>query len=427
MREERTEVLVVGAGPVGLFAANLLADAGVEVQIIDSQPNTASRSYACALHSRSLGLLAGLGLSDALLAGGRKVDRLVFGDALAKRDQVEFSSLDDRFPFILIAAQSQLEGLLEQRLRQRHGLGVAWGHRFDSIQPAPDGAAVDIEELGGTGTGYVVPHWEAVVKRRSSLLARFVIGADGAQSLVRQRLGLKQEPAGSAASYRAYEFTAKEPNSVPATVIIDNDSTSVLWPLAQNRYRWTFQSTKSPADFPEKDRRLVEFERLRTDNVLRQRIQELAGKRAGWCAPQIEEILWTAEVSFRPWLVDHYGKGACWLAGDAAHQTGPVGAQSMNIGLAEAADLTTALRSILGGTGSAALLDEYDAKWRREWTALLGIQSEHGSTAPQPAAPTAGATWSRAHAAQICPFLPGSGGEWRLLAAQLGLVSEQNK
>ena len=57
MREERTEVLVVGAGPVGLLTAILLAEAGIEVRIIDREARTTVRSYACALHPRTLRLL----------------------------------------------------------------------------------------------------------------------------------------------------------------------------------------------------------------------------------------------------------------------------------------------------------------------------------------------------------------------------------
>src|SRR5450759_4929123 len=71
MREERTEVLVVGAGPVGLLTAILLAEAGIEVRIIDREGCTTSRSYACALHPRTLKLLEGMGLAAPVLEAGR--------------------------------------------------------------------------------------------------------------------------------------------------------------------------------------------------------------------------------------------------------------------------------------------------------------------------------------------------------------------
>ena len=78
MREERTEVLVVGAGPVGLWTALLLAEAGVETIIIDREEHTTARSYACALHPQTLARLQRLGLAQALLEQGRRVPRSRF-------------------------------------------------------------------------------------------------------------------------------------------------------------------------------------------------------------------------------------------------------------------------------------------------------------------------------------------------------------
>ncbi len=71
MREERTEVLVVGAGPVGLLTAILLAEGGIETRIIDREERTTVRSYACALHPRTLKLLERMGLAAAILERGR--------------------------------------------------------------------------------------------------------------------------------------------------------------------------------------------------------------------------------------------------------------------------------------------------------------------------------------------------------------------
>src|SRR5207302_279485 len=76
MRTERTDVLVVGAGPVGLFSALQLASNGIDVTVIDRESGTAARSYACVLHQSTLGLLDQHGLIDEALEVGRRIDTI---------------------------------------------------------------------------------------------------------------------------------------------------------------------------------------------------------------------------------------------------------------------------------------------------------------------------------------------------------------
>jgi 2-polyprenyl-6-methoxyphenol hydroxylase-like FAD-dependent oxidoreductase len=113
MRKQDTEVLVVGAGPVGLLTTLLLAEAGIQAQIIDLGKGTATRSYACALHPASIQLLARLGLADALMHAGRRVSRAAFYQGETRQAELSFESLPGDFPFVLVVPQSALEGLLE--------------------------------------------------------------------------------------------------------------------------------------------------------------------------------------------------------------------------------------------------------------------------------------------------------------------------
>ena len=174
MRKERTEVLVVGAGPVGLISALLLAKAGAEVTIIDRESRTAARSYACALHPATLRLLDRLGIASALMEQGRKVETIGFYEGQDRRAELSLAKAGGEFPYLLIVPQAAFESLLEQRLRE-HGITVDWNHRFDSLQQESDAVSVTIEKLGGTATGYIVPHWETVVQDRSQISAQYVI------------------------------------------------------------------------------------------------------------------------------------------------------------------------------------------------------------------------------------------------------------
>src|SRR5438128_1806367 len=159
MRETQTEVLVVGAGPIGLWTALLLAEAGIEVSLIDCEMRTAARSYACGLHPHTLKLFSRVGLSEAVLAKGRPIPKVAFYDREARRAELNFPKVGQDFPFLVILPQNALESLLEEQL-VKAGVHVHWNHRFASFTEEQDQLAATIEELAGTSTGYIVPHWE---------------------------------------------------------------------------------------------------------------------------------------------------------------------------------------------------------------------------------------------------------------------------
>ncbi len=416
MREEQTEVLVVGAGPVGLLTAVLLAEAGIGVRIIDREERTAARSYACALHPRTLRLLARLGLASAVLERGRRLSTVAFYDGAERRAEVQISALGGEFPFVLILPQNALEQLLEQRLRQKAGLAVHWNHRFDALQSDGETVLATVEELGGTAVGYIVPHWETVVRRSLPIRAQFLIGADGANSMVRDRLGIELEHGAESEFFAAYEFESEKPVADEVRVVLDDTSTNVLWPLPGNKYRWTFQlfQAEMPKEFPEKERRAVRLAQANVDENIRQCVQMVAQHRAPWFAAGVKEISWCTDVVFEHRFAKSFGRNRCWLAGDAAHQTGPVGAQSMNVGLCEAEALAGALQKILRAKASLDLLEAYNRQQQEQWRRLLGLTGGlkvRSQTSP----------WVRERRSRLLSCLPASETELTGLANQLAL------
>ena len=415
MREERTEVLVVGAGPVGLLTAILLAEAGIAVRIIDREERTTSRSYACALHPRTLKLLEGMGLAALVLEAGRRVEKIAFYDGAARQAEVKLSQLGGAFPFMVILPQNAFEGLLEQRLRKL-GVAVNWNHRFADLHADAETVVATIEELGGTATGYIVPHWESIVKSSFPVRAQFLVGADGYGSLVRQRLGIEHTRVAGPEFFAAYEFEPEEKVEDEVRVVLDQATTNVLWPLPGNKYRWTFQMVKSEmaGEFPEKERRGVRLAQESVDERIRQYVQKVAKLRAPWFSSGVKAITWCTEVVFEHRVAQQFGREHCWLAGDAAHQTGPVGVQSMNVGMAEAATLAGALRKILRDKASLNLLETCNREWQDEWRRLLGLT---GGLKPR----TETSPWVRERRGRILSCLPATHDDLPRLAGQMGL------
>lgn len=415
MRQTQTEVLVVGAGPVGLWSALLLAESGVEVALIDRETRTTARSYACALHPATLRQLDRFGLAESVIERGRRVDRLAFYDGPDRQAEIRLSKLGGDFPFLVMIPQSSLEGLLEQRLRAA-GASVYWNHRFEDFTPEEESVAVIIEELEGTSTGYIVPHWETVVKNRSTLHAQFLIGADGHNSMVRPRARLEYQRVGEPESFAAFEFETDEPAPDELRVVLDEASTNVLWPLGDNQCRWTFQILRPefPGDFPEKERRSVRLAEPMVDERIRQYVQKVAHERAPWFTGHIKKVHWCTEVSFERRLAAQFGRDRCWLVGDAAHQTGPVGVQSMNVGFAEATCLMSVLKKILREAAPLDILQPFNRDWQTEWRTLLGLSrglKPHGQ-------PT---QWVSKRSARILPCLPAHRLDLVELAGQLQL------
>jgi 2-polyprenyl-6-methoxyphenol hydroxylase-like FAD-dependent oxidoreductase len=416
MRKEQTEVLVVGAGPVGLASALLLAEAGAEVQIIDRESRTAARSYACALHPSTLKLLDRLGLASTLVEQGRKVGTIGLYEGKDRRAELNLAEAGGDFPYLLIVPQNTFEGLLEQRLRER-GIEVNWNHRFDDLQQGADAVTVTIEKLGGTATGYIVPHWETVVQDRFRVSAQFVVGCDGNNSLVRQRLGIESSRLAGPEFFAAYEFEAGTPAEDEVKVVLDATSTNVLWPLSGNKHRWTFQMVKSelPTEFPEKERRAVHVAQSNVDENIRQYVEKVARHRAPWFVSGVNQVTWCTDVVFEHRVAKSFGQGRVWLAGDAAHQTGPVGAQSMNVGILEAESLVGKLWKALQEDTALATLESYNEERSKEWQSLLGMT---GGLRPSSATPP----WVAQRCARLLSCLPGSGKALTRLAAHLGLT-----
>ena len=415
-RQDQTEVLVVGAGPVGMFCALRLAESGIRVKVIDKESRTAGHSYACALHPHTLKLLEQAGIAAEALKLGHRIDTIAFYEGNSRRAELKLSELSTEFPFVLVLPQSALEDLLERRLSRMEHVSVHWAHRLADLNT--DGSAVlaTIDKLTETAKGYIVAEWEGVVEKKLSTTAAFVVGADGHDSFLRRRLDIQYEKLGDPEFFTVYEFECDRKIDPEMRVVLSDTTTSVMWPFSDKKCRWAFQKSpvEEPGEFPGKDRSSFVIEEAPSEHDRRHHLQRLLRQRAPWFEGNVEQFLWSANVQFEHRLATQFGRNRCWLAGDAAHQTGPIGMQSMNVGLQEAAELAATLRKILREDAPWDLLQNYDRTHRSEWQRLLG---KNGVPNPMAQADP----WTKQRRAKIPQCLPASGDDLTLLLNRLGL------
>ena len=414
--DKTSDVLVVGAGPVGMTAALLLTQRGVDTTVIDAKGGPAARSYACALHPQSLELFDRLGLAEEILQLGRRFGTMAFYEGTERRAEIKLSALSRKFPFLLVLPQNQLESLLERALNRHAGIPVHWHHQLSDLKEDVKGVVAAVDRLAGSSTGYIVPHWEMMVKETVEIGATFVVGADGHHSLVRQRIGLDYVQAGEPELFTVFEFETEEALEDEVRVVLDASTTNVLWPLPGGRCRWSFQEKRANAasEFPEKARRSVWIEDPETNKRVQNSLQGLFRERAPWFSAKVKQFDWVGHVQFERQLVKLFGNEQCRLIGDAAHQTGPVGVQSFNVGLREADSLAETLKSLLEKGEKRNAFDLWEQQWRGEWEQLLGIKGPLKSNDTTD-------KWVAQHAARILPCVPASGDDLIICLSQVHL------
>src|SRR5437879_3261297 len=162
------DCLVVGAGPTGLVAAAELRRHGASVRILDKLPQPSPLSRALGVHARSLEMLDEMGAAEALIEAGLIVRGAALYDGTDAIAQISLDELDSRFPYVLCVPQSETERVLNE-LVERRGVKVERGVELASFTHGDDGVAATVHHPDG---------------RRECIQARWLIGCDGAHSLV---------------------------------------------------------------------------------------------------------------------------------------------------------------------------------------------------------------------------------------------------
>ncbi len=413
---KKSDVLIVGAGPVGLVAAITLARRGVRVRIIDEAWRSTRHAYALALHPDAMKLLKELELIEPILQEAYRVNSLGLYNGTERRAQLDLAALDESFPFVAVFPQSLLEKVLTEALAKHH-VKLQWNHRMARIETADDHVQVTIDRLEKQSVGYAVSHAAWVIAKSKEYQLPFVIGADGHHSLVRRQLRLDFPEVGKAQHFAVFEFSTDFDLEQEMRVVLNPTNANVIWPLPDGRCRWSFElpDYDHPEQERKKNRLMVEVGGVHYPMLEEDNLRALLAERAPWFTGEIGDIIWSLVVRFERRLAEGFGSSRVWLAGDAGHMTSPVGVQSMNIGLREAHELANLVADELEGKpGARDQLQEYGQQRLAEWRRLFGIE---GGLAPSDMTPE----WLRPYAGELVLALPGSGAGHEQLTRQLGL------
>lgn len=333
-------VLIVGAGPVGLSLALWLLQRGVDVRVLEREARLPSHSNLVTIHPPTMEMLHRGGALDACLKESLRVSEVQFWDQTKKEMTARLSydaiDQDTAFPFRLLCPLSALTRALADGIRAIAPDAIQTGCEFREVRETEDGVSAQLT----TSAGEV------------EMSGRYLVGADGADSKVRQALGV--EFAGLVYEHGfllvegdleldryfpdigpvAYMYGAES----PATVMRSDAKWLVVFPLRRDENHAETQDEARVAE----------------------RMAGLVGADAG---PKVEHVS-IYRVSQR--LARQFRVGRVLLAGDAAHCHGdPAEGIGLNSGLHDAYHLAQAFQAVYAGGPDPQRLDDYAGTRRR--------------------------------------------------------------
>ena len=346
------DVIIVGAGPIGLTLASLLRREGRSVLVLEAHPGFSRHPKARGISARSMETFRALGLESAIRAVSLPGEHVRFFRGASLADpaaEVTAPPAADEAPNTpaagVLCSQDRLEPVLAAAALAA-GADIRTAHRVTAVRQDDAGAEVDVEHAGGT----------------SVLRARYVVGCDGARSLTREAAGIALTGERDLARFLSVRIEAPLGEAVrgreATSYFISGGKGGFL--AVDNDREWIYQ-------YPVADG--TDAAALREDHG---RLVGLVRDAAGIPDLPVEIVdtmLWRMDAR----IADSFRAGRILLAGDAAHQTPPTGGHGMNVGIGDAETLAWQLATVLRGEATEELLDRYTAERRPVGAAVIEV------------------------------------------------------
>jgi 2-polyprenyl-6-methoxyphenol hydroxylase-like FAD-dependent oxidoreductase len=331
-RSEAVEVLIIGAGPSGLFAALELARHGVQARLVEREPHPHHQARATALQPGTPEILAPAGVLEPVLASSVHLRRSRLLDAdLRLVGETVFAGAGCQWEFQCSLPQWRTEEILAERLTQLDGR-IERGVEVTSVEPREDGVLVSLKH--GDGTSDTVD-------------AGWVVGAGGAHSLLRHSIAetLVGETYPGTALVADVRVHCPLPRDASA-LIAGGEGYVLLAPLPEERWI-TFVG-----DLDDDEVNLLGDET--SIPTVRATIQRRVGTGV-----RVDDVAWASTFRMQRRLVPKLADGRRFLLGDAGHLSSPFGGEGMNSGLHDAHNLAWKLALAVRGRARSVLVESY--------------------------------------------------------------------
>lgn len=344
------DVAVIGLGPVGAIAAQLMVHEGLHVVAVEPALTPYDKPRAIGIDHESLRILQQLGIADDLapyLGAYPPSEYRSSSGAVLRRIVPQPKPYPLTWAPYNTFIQPELERLLRHRLERLDGIDIRLGSRMTGLEQDADGTSITLQDETGN---------------HSQVRARYVVGCDGAWSPVREAAGLKLEDLKFDEPWLVVDVRVSDPTGLPEAIVqyCDPNRPATFVPGPCGLYRWEIMIMpgESPAEMVQPEKAW---------SLLRR-----------WLSPDQGEIWRVASYRFHALVAERWADRRVFIAGDAAHQTPPFMAQGLNQGIRDVGNLAWKLGQVVVRGADESLLASYSAERQPNARAVIELTKKFG-------------------------------------------------